>query len=288
MHMQVPKKGGGCLKKIAVVNDISGFGRCSMTAALPVLSVLKTECCPLPTAILSNQTGYDSFYCDDLTDRLEPYLAEWRKLGVRFDGILTGYLASEEQADKILRFLDEFQTADTLYLCDPVMADDGRIYDTYSPRLCRKIGALARRANVLTPNLTELCVLTDADFAALQAQSDRANYTEQIARLAGNLLSDTLHTVVVTGICMGEEICNISVTQDGFSVVKGKRYGGSFSGTGDLFSAVLAGSLVNGETVERAVQKAVRFLEASIQESFQEGTDRNDGVNFQNYLEMLL
>lgn len=276
------------MKKIAVVNDISGFGRCSMTAALPVLSVLKTECCPLPTAILSNQTGYDSFYCDDFTDRLDPYIAEWRNRGVRFDGILTGYLASVEQADKILRFLDEFQTEDTLYLCDPVMADDGRIYDTYSPRLCRKIGALARRANVLTPNLTELCVLTDADFAALQAQSNSANYTEQIARLAGTLLSDTLHTVVVTGVCTGEEICNVSVTKDGFSVVKSKRFGGSFSGTGDLFSAVLAGGLVNGETVERAVQRAVRFLEASIEDSFKEGTDRNDGVNFQNYLEMLL
>lgn len=288
MHMQVPKQGGGGLKKIAVVNDISGFGRCSMTAALPVLSMLKTECCPLPTAILSNQTGYDSFYCDDFTDRLDLYIAEWRKLGVRFDGILTGYLASEEQADKILRFLDEFQTADTLYLCDPVMADDGRIYDTYSPQLCRKIGALAQRANVLTPNLTELCILTDADFAALQAQSDSANYAAQIACLAGNLLSDTLHTVVVTGVCTGEEICNVSVTKDGFSVVKSKRFGGSFSGTGDLFSAVLAGSLVNGETVERAVQKAVRFLEASIQDSFKEGTDRNDGVNFQKYLEMLL
>lgn len=276
------------MKKIAVVNDISGFGRCSMTAALPVLSVLKTECCPLPTAILSNQTGYDSFYCDDFTDRLDPYIAEWRTLGVRFDGILTGYLASEEQVDKILRFLDEFQTADTLYLCDPVMADDGRIYDTYSPQLCRKIGALARRANVLTPNLTELCILTDADFAELQAQSDSANYAAQIARLAGTLLSDTLHTVVVTGVCVGDEILNISVTKDGFSVVKSKRFGGSFSGTGDLFSAVLAGSLVNGETVERAVQKAVRFLEASIQDSFKEGTDRNDGVNFQKYLEMLL
>ncbi len=288
MHMQVPKQGGGGLKKIAVVNDISGFGRCSMTAALPVLSMLKTECCPLPTAILSNQTGYDSFYCDDFTDRLDPYIAEWRTLGVRFDGILTGYLASEEQADKILRFLDEFQTADTLYLCDPVMADDGRIYDTYSPQLCRKIGALAQRANVLTPNLTELCILTDADFAALQAQSDSANYAAQIACLAGNLLSDTLHTVVVTGVCVGDEILNISVTKDGFSVVKSKRFGGSFSGTGDLFSAVLAGSLVNGETVERAVQKAVRFLEASIQDSFKEGTDRNDGVNFQKYLEMLL
>ncbi|MGN0572044.1 MAG: pyridoxamine kinase [Candidatus Fimenecus sp.] len=276
------------MKKIAVVNDISGFGRCSMTAALPVLSVLKTECCPLPTAILSNQTGYDSFYCDDFTDRIDPYLAEWRKLGVRFDGILTGYLASAKQADKILRFLDEFKTANTLYVCDPVMADDGTVYDTYDSALCAKIAELARRANVLTPNLTELCLLTNTDFAALQAQNVCANYTEQIARLAASLLSNTLHTVVVTGVCVGDAIYNVAVQQDGFSVVKSKRFGGSFSGTGDLFSAVLAGSLVNGETVEHAVQKAVQFLEASIKDSFTEGTNRNDGVNYQKYLEMLL
>lgn len=276
------------MKKIAVVNDISGFGRCSMTAALPVLSVLKTECCPLPTAILSNQTGYDSFYCDDFTDRMERYIDEWRTLGVRFDGILTGYLASAAQADILLRFLDEFKTDTTLYVCDPVMADDGRVYDTYTAALCEKIALLSKRANVLTPNLTELCLLTQTDFYALQAQSDAPSYAQKIACLAAGLLSGTLHTVVVTGVCVGNEILNISVTKDGFSVVKGKRIGGSFSGTGDLFSAVLTGSLVNGETAEHAVQKAVRFLEASIRDSFQEGTNRNDGVNFQKYLEMLL
>lgn len=276
------------VRKIAVVNDISGFGRCSLTATLPVLSVLKTECCPLPTAILSNQTGYDSFYCDDFTDRLPPYLAEWRKLGVRFDGILTGYLASSKQVDMIHAFLDEFQTEHTLFICDPVMADDGQVYDTFDRLLCEKITDLSRRANVLTPNLTELCLLAGADYKNLHAQSDSETYPNRVADLAATLLSDTLHTVVVTGVCREDKILNISVTKTGFSVVKSQRFGGSFSGTGDLFSAVLAGCLVRGETVECAVQKAVRFLEASIKESFKEGTNRNDGVNFQNYLEMLL
>ena len=131
-------------------------------------------------------------------------------------------------------------------------------------------------------------MLTQNDFYALQAQSDTQSYAQKIACLAAGLLSYTLHTVVVTGVCVGDEILNISVTKDGFSVVKGKRIGGSFSGTGDLFSAVLTGSLVNGETAEHAVQKAVRFIEASIGDSFKEGTNRNDGVNFQKYLEMLL
>ncbi len=148
------------MRKIAVVNDISGMGRCSLTAAIPVLSVLGLECCPLPTAVLSNQTGYDSFFCADFTEQMEAYIAEWRKRRINFDGILTGYLASARQADTILSFLEEFKTENTLYVCDPVMADDGRVYDTYDDALCGKIKMLAGKADVITPNLTELCILT--------------------------------------------------------------------------------------------------------------------------------
>lgn len=280
---------GVCVvQKIAVVNDMSGLGRCSLTAAMPVLSVLGTECCPLPTAVLSNQTGYDSFFCADLTDKMEAYIAEWRKRGIHFDGILTGYLASAEQADRILAFLNEFKTETTLYVCDPVMADDGRVYDTYDDALCGKIAMLAARADVLTPNLTELCILAGASYEALIAESGAATYMQKIADTASALLCGSVRTVVVTGVRVQEKICNLIVTNDGFSVVRSRRFGGSYSGTGDLFSAVLTGELVRGKTVAFAVEKAVRFLEASIAESYARGTDRNDGVNFQNYLEMLL
>ncbi len=276
------------MQRIAVINDLSGFGRCSLTAAMPVLSVLGAECCPLPTAVLSNQTGYDSFFCADFTDKIEAYIAEWRKMQVHFDGILTGYLASAAQADKILAFLDEFKTETTLYVCDPVMADDGRVYDTYNDALCEKIAMLAKRADVITPNLTELCILTGASFSELTARSASADYNEQIAKTAAGLLHGCLHTVVVTGVCVKDEIRNLIVTKSGFSAVCGKRFGESYSGTGDLFSAVLAGELLRGASAEYAVRKAVRFLEASIAETFAEGTNRNDGVNFQNHLEMLL
>lgn len=276
------------MKRIAVVNDLSGLGRCSLTAALPVLSVLGTECCPLPTAILSNQTGYDSFFCDDFTDRLDAYLAEWQKLGVRFDGILTGYLASEAQAKRIEAFLDAFQTPATLFVCDPVMADDGRVYDTYDEALCNAVARLAKRANVITPNLSELSLLCGADYDTLSAACAQGRGFSEVAALAKSLLSDVLHTVVVTGLRCGDEISCVLVTHEGETVVTGKRFGGSYSGTGDLFSAVLTGELVRGTNAETAVRKAVRFLEASIEESYRARTDRNDGVNFQNHLEMLL
>ena len=276
------------MKRIAVVNDLSGLGRCSLTAALPVLSMLGTECCPLPTAILSNQTGYDSFFCVDFTDHLDAYLAEWKKRHVRFDGILTGYLASTQQAKRIAAFLDAFQTSDTLFVCDPVMADDGQVYDTYDAALCREVVQLARRANVITPNLSELCLLCGADYDALARLCAQGDGMVETVALAKTLLSDVLHTVVVTGVRHADTISCVLVTREGETVITGKRFGGSFSGTGDLFSAVITGELVRGIDAETAVRKAFRFLEASIEESYRAGTDRNDGVNFQNHLEMLL
>lgn len=276
------------MQKIAVINDMSGLGRCSLTAAIPVLSVLGLECCPLPTAVLSNQTGYDSFFCADFTDRMDAYIAEWRKLGVQFDGVLTGYLASAAQADKILAFLNEFKTAKTLYVCDPVMADDGRIYDTYDEVLCGKIAMLAKQADVITPNLTELCILAGVSYETLTAESGSADYIQKIAETASTLLCGSVRTAVVTGIRIQDEICNLIVSQDGFSSVRSKRFGGSYSGTGDLFASVLTGELVRGGTAQNAVEKAVRFLEASIAETHALGTNRNDGVNFQNHLELLL
>ena len=127
------------LKKIAVINDISGFGKCSLTVSLPIISALGIECNPIPTAILSNQTGYDDFYSVDFTENMTPYIDIWKKQNVHFDAILTGYLASEKQVDVILDFIENFKDENTLVFVDPVMADDGVMYDTYDENLCEKV-----------------------------------------------------------------------------------------------------------------------------------------------------
>ena len=112
-------------KKVAVINDLSGLGRCSLTAAISVLSAMGIQACPLPTAILSSQTEYPSYYCYDFTDKMDYFRQEWKKLGTSFSGIYTGYVASVCQIEQIMHFLDTFQTADTFLLVDPVMGDDG-------------------------------------------------------------------------------------------------------------------------------------------------------------------
>lgn len=271
------------MKKIAVINDLSGFGRCSLTAALPVISALGIECCPLPTAILSNQTGYPSFFCTDYTENLTSYIDEWKKLGVKFDGILTGYLASEKQAEIIGNFIEEFADNETLVFVDPVMADDGVLYDTYNADLCEKVKKLTEKANIITPNLTELCILCGADYEKISKE----NNTEKIAELSRSLLNNKLNNVIVTGVKKENEIHNIIVEKDGTSVVKSRLLDGSYSGTGDLFSSVVCGAMVTGKSVYDAVKLAAEFIKKSIENTPTVKAYNPDGVNFQTELEML-
>lgn len=276
------------MKKIAVVNDLSGFGKCSLTAAIPVISAMGHEVCPLPTAVLSNQTGYPSFYCADYTPHLPKYISEWKNLGIRFDAILTGYLASETQADIISDFIDEFKMADTILVVDPVMADDGEIYGTYNDSLCEKVKKLTKKADVITPNLTELCILCNENYCEITQHQNDDNYVEIIAETAKSLLSDKLKTVIVTGVKKNGFVHNITVEKNRISVAKSKIFGGSYSGTGDIFASVICGKLVDKINVHEASENAVRFLEKAIEDSYLEHTDRNDGVNFQKYLGMII
>lgn len=275
------------MKKIAVINDLSGFGRCSLSVTLPIISALGAECCPVPTAILSNQTGYDSYHCIDLTDELEAYCLEWKKLGYKFDAILTGYIASPEQADLILKFINEFKTEKTKLIVDPVMADGGKIYDTYSKELCKKVIVLSKKADIITPNLTELCILTGTNYEKLISKSDDKNYVKIISETAKLLITDTLKSVIVTGVIHSGSILNILVEKNAVSVTASKIYGGSYSGTGDIFASIISAEAAKGTSLVYAIELASKFLEKSIKSSFNEGSDRNDGVNFQKYLRLL-
>lgn len=272
------------MKRIAVINDISGFGKCSLTAALPVISALGIEACPLPTAILSNQTGYPSFFCTDYTENLYSYIDEWRKMGVKFDGILTGYITSVKQAEIICEFVEEFADGNSLVFVDPVMADDGVLYDTYDKALCEKVKKLTKKANIITPNLTELCIICGVDYEKIS----RENNVREIAKIAASLLTDTLKTVIVTGVKNSDEIQNIIVDKNGEAVVKSRLIGGSYSGTGDLFSSVVCAEAVKGKSILHAVNLATVFLQKSIEDTYKENTDRNYGVNFQQHLEVLI
>ncbi len=281
-------------KKIAVINDLSGFGRCSLTAAIPTISVMGVQPCPLPTAVLSAQTGFPSYYCDDYTEKMEHFRQEWEKMGVRFDGIYTGFVASETQIRRIFRFLDTFYGDSTFLLVDPVMGDEGRVYKLFTPELLRRMKELALRADVVTPNLTELCLLTGADYGELGRMKGEKEITEAAGELAEKLMESGPDTIVVTGIRFedaqtGERmIGNLAVDQSGRRLSAFPYIGGSFSGTGDLFASIIAGGIARGDDIFRTMDLAGEFVERAMKDSAAEGVERNEGTNFEKYLGMLL
>ncbi|MCD8334950.1 MAG: bifunctional hydroxymethylpyrimidine kinase/phosphomethylpyrimidine kinase [Clostridiales bacterium] len=280
------------MKKAAVINDLSGFGRCSLTAALPVLATLGTQPVPLPTALLSAQTGYPSHTYLDLTGQMDSIRRSWQAMGVHFDAISTGFVAEPAQFDQLNAFLDAFQREDTLVLVDPVMGDGGRAFGMFSPELLEGMRGLCRRGTLLVPNLTECCLLTGWDYVALTAHQREQDYIERVAA-CGEALRRPGQTAVITGVqapgADGKPAVGNLALWDGGTFFLAQPYNGkSYSGTGDLFAAALLGALLRGETVPQAVERAERFLSAAIAAAAREGTDRNDGVPYEAFLGMLL
>ncbi len=278
-------------KKIAVINDLSGFGRCSLTAAIPVISVMGVQPCPLPTAVLSAQTGYPSYYLDDYTDKMEAFRLEWEKLSARFDGIYTGFAASEAQIEHIFKFIETFRHEDTFLLVDPVMGDDGKKYDLYTDGLLQKMKMLAAMADVITPNLTELCLLADEEYDAVCEYTGQEK-REIIREMAVRIQEKGSRTVIVTGIHFrdheGEKIGNLIVGDGGSSMAAFPYIGKSFSGTGDLFASVIAGGMARGDRIEDLCRLAGRFTWKSMQDSVKEGAENTGGTEFERNLSMLL
>ena len=278
-------------KKIAVINDLSGFGKCSLTAAIPVISVMGVQPCPLPTAVLSAQTGYPSYYLDDYTDKMEYIRSEWEKLGAHFDGIYTGFVASEAQIARIFEFLEPFRKEDTFLLVDPVMGDDGVKYDMFTDGLLEKMKALACQADVVTPNLTELCLLTEADYETVCGLPGELKI-EVLHQMADSLLQKGAKHILVTGIHLVEngeaKIGNLIIDQEQCELIAFPYIGGSYSGTGDLFASIIAGGVVRGDSLRDLCMLAGRFVEAAMRDSAVDQVEEVAGTEFEQHLGMLL
>lgn len=261
------------MKKCAVINDLSGFGKCSLTAAIPVLSVMGCEAHPLPTAILSNQTGYESYSVVSMTDYMQPFMNEWKKLGVSFDGILTGYVCDEKQIDLINHFIDEFKGENTVLVVDPVMADGGKRYDGFTDKITDKIRTLCARADIITPNVSELSILADEPFCKT---------TDDIERCVKKVKTLGIKNIIVTGFEEDDLITNLVYSENEFTRVSSKKYGGSLSGTGDLFVSIVLGAVMRGESIISSAELASSFLEKSIK--YSNISDGNDGIEFERFL----
>lgn len=268
-------------KKIAVINDFSGFGRCSIAVALPIISTLKIQCCPLPTSIFSNHTGFDSFFFDDYTDKMPLYINEWKKLGLQFDGITSGFLGSKKQIEIVTQFFKDFKTKENIIIVDPVMGDYGKIYATYTKEMCEEMKKLVQYADIITPNITELCILTDTSYQEKWKISELEKMTEELAEKGPE-------KIVVTGIVQKEFIANFCY-EKGKSpkILRCHRVGTQRSGTGDVFSSIIAADAVNQVPFDKSVKKASNFIKKCILKSIEMDIPVTDGVCFEELLQTL-
>ena len=281
------RPGSSRQKKAAVISDMTGFGRCAITVSLPVISKLKVQCCPVPTAILSNHTAYPTYYFDDYTERMEDYIGEWHKLGLTFDGIGTGFLGSKRQIEIVRDFIRGFRREDTVVMVDPIMGDNGKVYATYTKEMCREMKELVACAYMVTPNVTEGCILTDRQYR------EGGWKAEELLDMAQRIGQMGPGKVVITGIQQGSYIGNFCYErdQDGsgmrYKLQKTKQVGQSRCGTGDIFSAVILADAVNGVELEKSVKKAADFVRDCIKASAGMETPLTDGVCFEEVLDKL-
>ena len=282
------------MKKVAVIQDLSSFGRCSLTAVIPVLSVMGVQACPLPTAILSAQTGYPSFFCEDFTDKMHHFVDEWNKMDVTFDGIYTGFVTGREQINNIFHFLDSFQTKESRLLVDPVMGDMGEAYKLFTDELLIRMRELVKCADVITPNVTECCLLTGLSYDKLHSYSHEEDFIQAIEEAGKTLQQETGAQVIITGVNpptthTNEQFIGNMYLDGSNTFYSALPYNGkSYSGTGDLFASVITGGMMRGEDLRKSVQLAESFLTAAINDTSLEDTPKEAGVHFEKYLKMLL
>lgn len=269
-----------CQKRIAIVNDMTGFGRCSTAVQLPIISALKIQGCLFPTAILSVHTGFPDFFIDDYTDRMQPYMESWRKNHLAFDGILTGFLGSVSQVEIVMDFIRDFKKGGTKVIMDPVMGDNGKLYPSYTEELCRRMRELLALSDVITPNLTEACELLDLPYP------EEGTFSREIlGNMACALSEKGPSGVVITGLPEGEDLMNFMYERGkGFSIHPVKKIGSDRSGTGDVYSAVVAAKIVRGESLENAVKSAASFVSRCMTYTEELDLPRNWGLAFEEFL----
>lgn len=297
--------------KVAVLNDLAGFGRCSLTAAISVLSAMGVQPCPLPTAILSAQTGFESYFFQDLTEQMGKITEEWKKADAQFDGIVTGFMSGHRQIGEANRFLDLFHKDGAFLLVDPVLGDNGKRFPIFDGVFQEEMKQLVKRADIVTPNVTELCLLTEFDYHLVQEAAetgDKEALFAVVAEAAGRLLDSGVSEVIVTGVLFDEakpdkagtdlktdpqaetrqkKVVNLTVTRERMTASISSFIGTSYSGTGDLFASVVAGGKARGDCTEESVRLAGEMIERAIRDAVSLGISRKEGAEYEKYLWML-
>ena len=244
-------------KRLVAINDISGFGKCSLTVALPIISAAGVETICMPTAVLSTHTGgFTGFTYRDLTCDMPAIGEHWKSINLKPDAIYSGFLGSFDQIDIVKKFADDFKTDDNIFIADPCMADHGVMYAIFNEEFAKAMTTLCAKADIVLPNITEACFMTGCEF------KDGIQTEEYIENLLKALLKMGAKNAVLTGVsfeqsklgaaCMGAD----GVAHYYFS----ERLPGAYHGTGDVFASAFCGALLNGLTIEKSMSIAVNYV----------------------------
>mgnify|MGYP000450568520 FL=1 len=273
------------VKKVAAIHDLSGMGRVSLTVVIPILSSMGFQVCPLPTAILSNHTQYPDFTFLDLTDEMPRIIAEWKRLEVEFDAIYTGYLGSPRQIQIVSDFIRDFRRKDSLTVIDPVLGDNGKLYSNFNESMVVEMQHLVTHADVITPNLTELFYLLDRPYKESNTDQELKEYLR--------CLSDKgPEVVIITSVPVLDEPHKTSVYAYNR---RGNRYWkitcpylpAHYPGTGDTFTSVITGALLQGESLPIALDRATQFILQGIRATFGYEYDNREGILLEKVLHNL-
>ena len=272
-------------KQVLAIHDLSCVGRCSLTVALPVLSACGIHTSALPTALLSTHTGeFTGYTCLDLTEEMRAISAHFATLSLHFDGLYTGFLGSFEQIELVGEVLSRYRRADGLTLVDPVMADHGRLYATYTREMAEGMGELCRLADVIVPNLTEACILLDRPYDPNPEEGTVRDLLEALAARYG------CGQVIVTGVSRGDQLgaCGFCAADGSFSYAGAQQLPQVFYGTGDVFASALMGAMLCGKTTAEAAKVAVDFTHLAMLHTLDNGLPLRYGVAFEQAIPSLV
>lgn len=274
-------------KRVLAIHDLCSFGRCSLTAAIPVVSAMGFQVCPFPTALFSNNFTYGDFTFSDFSSKMTGFMDKWEKLGFTFDCIYSGFLANADQIGIVLEAIRRFadtKPTDTFVVVDPAMGDDGKLYPTLDCGFVANMRSLVEKADVITPNYTEACLLLDQAYDTTKL--DNANLETICHRLA----TKKDQKVVITSVPGNEnqiKVASYDASSKAFSVHSTPRIPFATCGTGDIFTSVLTGAMLQGKTLSEAVQLAMKFVSQAIQYTYDSGSDYREGVQVEPCLKFL-
>lgn len=272
-------------KRIVAVHDLSGIGRVSLMAVIPILSTMGFQVCPLPTAVLSNHTQYPEFSFLDLTDEMQRIIDKWKKLNLRFDAFYTGYLGSPRQAQIVAQFIEDFKRKDDMVVVDPVLGDNGRLYKGMSPEMIAQMRHLIRSADIITPNLTELFLLLDLPYTDTVSDQHLKQYLKTLSDKGPGI-------VIATSVPVKD---NPHLTSVYAYNREGNRYWkvtcaylpAHYPGTGDTFTSVITGSLMQGDSLPIALDRATQFILQGIRATFGYENSNMEGIMLEKVLHNL-